>query len=76
LGAKADGNWGLTMTGQDIYRKLMDLDLILQDTDKMVALRVFLDTVSDDIPGLIKLANEVDAITARIETLVAVAERR
>jgi hypothetical protein len=46
-------------TGQEIFRSLMDLDLVLQDMDKMVALRLFLDSVDPNNPSLAKLHTEI-----------------
>ncbi len=59
-----------TMNGQDLYKKLMDLDLILGDVNKMVALRVFLDSVRDDHRALVLLAREVDMFHARLDGLM------
>ena len=52
------------MTGDDVFRKLMDLDLVLQDGEKMVALKMFLGSVRQDHPSLVKLAREVGEFTA------------
>jgi hypothetical protein len=63
------------MTGQDVFRKLMDVDLLLQDGSKMVALRMFLDSIRGDNPALAKLAAEIDAFEARLRILVAASEK-
>jgi hypothetical protein len=60
------------MKGIDVYRKLMDLDLILQDEYQMASLRIFLDSIQKDHPSLIKLDAEIEAFKKRIEQLVAV----
>lgn len=63
------------MTGQDVFRKLLDIDHILQDGSKMVALRMFLDSVRGDNPSLAKLAAEVDAFEMHLRILVAASEK-
>lgn len=58
------------MTGQDVYRKLMDVEIILGDGDKMIPLNMFLNSIRDNHPSLIKLGAEVDAFKQRIEQLL------
>jgi len=60
------------MKGIDVYRRLMDLDLILQDGYQMCSLRMFLDSIQENHPSLIKLDAEIEAFKKRIEQLVAV----
>ena len=60
------------MTGDDVYRKLMDLSLILQDISQMGPLKMFLGGITDDNPALIKLDKEITDFTARVESLVNV----
>lgn len=59
--------------GDEVFRSLMDLDLILQDGDKMVELKMFLASVTPDNPSLVRLHGEILAFKARIEAVVAVA---
>lgn len=64
------------VTGLDVYRQLMDLDLILQDSDKMILLHQFLCSVSDDSPALAKLSHEITVFTARIAGIVQVSMKK
>jgi len=57
------------MTGVDVYRSLMDLDLLLQDAGEMGPLYALLSTVHDDNPALLKLHNEISTFTARVRGL-------
>jgi len=63
-----------TIDGDTVYRSLMDLDLLLQDGDKMVALKFFLGSINPSSPALIKLHAEILTFTNRIERLVAAAK--
>ena len=58
------------MTGKDVYCKLMDLDLILQDGNQMMALYTFLNSIQDNHPALARLDAEIEAFKTRIERLV------
>ena len=60
--------------GDTVYRSLMDLDLLLQDGDKMVVLKLFLGSISQSSPALAKLHAEILMFTNRIERLVAAAK--
>jgi len=51
----------------------MDVDLLLQDITKMGTLKMFLGSMQDDNPSLIKLDAEVEAFKKRIEQLILVA---
>lgn len=62
------------MTGFDVFRKLMDVDLVLQDGSQMIAVRMFLESVNEDHPSLLKLGREIDAFQARINMLVTASE--
>ena len=62
------------MTGDDCYRKMMDVDLLLQDISKMSALRMFLGSIREDHPSLIKLDAEIEAFKNRIEQLISASE--
>lgn len=57
--------------GDDVYRSLMDLDLVLQDVTQMIALKAFLASVDPDNPSLAKLHAEILSFTRRIEALAA-----
>lgn len=61
------------LSGQEVFRSLMDLDLILQDGDQMVVLRLFLDSIEPGNPSLEKLHGEILAFTNRITKLVKAA---
>jgi len=61
------------MTGDSVFLKIMDVDLLLQDITKMVPLKMFLGSMQDDNPSLIKLDAEVEAFKKRIEQLILVA---
>lgn len=61
------------VTGQDVFRKLMDVDLILQDGDRMILLRLFLDSIDPDHPALLKLAAEIDRFAKRLVDLTTMA---
>jgi hypothetical protein len=61
-------------TGLEVYRSLMDLDLLLQDTEKMVAIHGFLGSIEHSNPALAKLHAEILAFTARIEGLAMAAQ--
>lgn len=65
-------------TGDDVFRSLMDLDLIFHDADKMIALKLFLASVDpvQASSSLEKLHDEILAFTARIELLVTAASPR
>jgi len=62
------------MTGDTIFQSLMDLDLLLQNMDKMVALKLFLGSIDPSNPALAKLHAEILAFTNRIDRLVAAAQ--
>lgn len=62
------------ITGSSVYRKMMDVELLFQDILKMSALRMFLDSIREDHPSLIKLNEEVETFKSRIEQLVAASE--
>jgi len=61
------------MTGDSVFLKIMDADLLLQDITKMGPLKMFLGSMQDDNPSLIKLDAEVEAFKKRIEQLILVA---
>jgi len=61
------------MTGDSVFLKIMDVDLLLQDITKMGTLKMFLGSMQDDNPSLIKLDAEVEAFKKRIEQLILVA---
>ena len=56
--------------GDAVYTRLMDLALTLQDINAMGPLRMFLGALKDDTPALRKLSAEVEAFSARIDSLV------
>ena len=59
----------------DVYKDLMDLDLILQDGDKMVALKLFLGSVDPTSPSLVQLHSKIREFTVLVERLVGAAEK-
>lgn len=61
-------------SGDDVFRSLMDLDLVLQDGDKMVTLKLFLSSINPSSPALSKLHAEILTFTNRIEQIVAAAK--
>jgi len=61
------------MTGDSVFLKIMDVDLLLQDIAKMAPLKVFLGSIQDDNPALIALDAEVETFKKRIEQLILVA---
>jgi hypothetical protein len=61
------------MTGDSVFLKIMDVDLLLQDITKMAPLKVFLGSIQDDNPALIALDAEVETFKKRIEQLILVA---
>lgn len=65
----------MSVDGDAVYRSLMDLDLVLQDGDKMVVLKMFLGSIDPSNPSLAKLHAEILAFTGRIEKLVAAAQK-
>ena len=62
------------LTGNDVYKSLMDLDLILQDADEMVPLMMFLLTIDCDTPALIKLNDQITSLTNVVSRLVVAAK--
>ena len=62
------------ITGDKVYRSLMDLDLTLADISKMGPLRIFLGTVASGNPALVKLHTEIQAFTARLDGLIEAAK--
>jgi hypothetical protein len=60
------------LTGDDVFRNLMDLDLLLQDGGPMVRLKLFLGTIAPDNPALHKLNNEILFLTNRLTGLIKV----
>ena len=59
----------------DVYRALMDLDLILQDYEKMVLLRLFLASVPTTNSASVKLHGEIRKFTILVERLVEAAQK-
>ena len=62
-------------TGTEVYCRLMDLNLMLQDIEAMVQLQVFLGSIDPQNPALRQLHCEVEAFIRRIEQLVEVAKK-
>ena len=57
------------MTGVDVYRELMDLDLLLQDMGEMGPLYTLLSRVTDDSPALLKLHEEIKTFTYLVRSI-------
>jgi hypothetical protein len=66
----------LTTDGQAVFQSLMDLGLILQDIDKMVMLKVFLESIDPKNKSLAQLHAEIVTFLARIEGIVDAADQR
>lgn len=57
-----------------MYQKMMDLHLVLSDVGEMGLLMLFLDSVTPNNPGLIKLNAEIENFTNRVKSLVDVSK--
>ena len=64
------------MTGDDVFRTLMDLDLILQDGDKMIALKLMLSGASPDDPNLIRFNDMILDFKFKIERLTIASQKQ
>ena len=60
----------VAVKGDDVYRKLMDIDLILQDISKMIPLKMFLGSIRENHPSLIELNKEIETFKGRLEQLI------
>jgi hypothetical protein len=59
-----------------IFQDLMDLDLLLQDANKMIALRMFLESVDPSNEALKRLHDEILTVKRHISDLASIAEKR
>lgn len=64
------------LKGDDVYRRLMDVALMLQEVEHMGPLHQFLTSVAPGNPALVRLDGEVEAFQARLEGLVRAAKGR
>lgn len=64
----------MPLTGNDVYKSLMDIHITLSSLEDMLPLKFFLDSITPDNVGLVNLNREIAAFKNRLDTLVFVSK--